>query len=47
VNLLLATEIDVEDHPDAAKFANEPIELSLELTRRMLSFLFTSYAERH
>jgi hypothetical protein len=39
VNLLLATEVDVEDHPDAAKFANEVICLSHHLTRRMFSIL--------
>ena len=38
LNLLVATEFDVEGHPDVAKFANEAIEVSHELTRRMFSF---------
>lgn len=37
VNLLLVTELNVEDYPDAAKFANEAIDLSHEVTRRTLA----------
>ena len=45
VNLLLATELDVENYPEAAKFANAAINLSDELLRNMFSCCF-SYSFR-
>ena len=33
------TEVDMEDHPDAVKFANEAIDLSHQLSRHMFPII--------